>query len=167
MLANFVQLLVPQSVAWNWWHYEVPEPKRMIYTYSTSIEPLCQDLISRFGPEEPDLLEELDQIRYTVHDAANQKDCTVHFQDVLRITSQLGWSPMQGLAIARAKCDPELHIDLDLPNASTDLGAYIRTVGQIQPSWHQIYGRKKPFNRPFDRPFNRPFDQLEQPNYRP
>lgn len=91
----------------------------MAYTLLVSIEPLYEALIGRFGPREPELLSELDKLRYTVQDVIAKKDIIGYFPRVLRVTGQLKWPQVKGLVVAYGKIQGESYgRDIDVPNSA-------------------------------------------------
>lgn len=87
--------------AYNWWTSELTSNGRKDLIYgSKTMAPLCDALISRFGTPEHQLLKQLNQIRYTRKDAAEQKPATAFVGQVITLAKRLGHTPKQSLQLA-------------------------------------------------------------------
>ena len=116
-------MTVLKEVAFNWYHYELPNVVKWALNTNESINPWCQALIERFGPTQSELMSQLESSRYTRKDAANKKDATAYIQDLMRIGKGLKWSQSEALLTAFHHFEPALQRDLDLP---IDLTQFIR-----------------------------------------
>ena len=151
--SNLVTLL--KDKAFKWYQYELADITKWALNTNELIEPWCQALIERFGPDHTDLMTQLEACRYTRKDAAEKKDATEYFQEIMRITKGLKWKQDDSLMTAFHHFEPGLQRDLDPPEGLTQ---FIKQVQLRQSAWHAVYSS---FGKP------RPPDPRQQQQYRP
>ena len=75
--------------AYNWWTSEMTGTAQRKLLKNDEIDLLCDALKSRFGIPEHQLLNQLNQIKYTRKDAAEQKPATAFVGQVITLTKRL------------------------------------------------------------------------------
>ena len=155
---------VLKDTAFNWYQYELTDVTKWALNTNALIDPWCQALIERFGPNHSELMSQLEACQYTRKDAANKKDATTYIQDIMKITKGLKWNQQDGLMTAFHHFEPGLQRDLDPPNEG--LTQFIKQVQLRQAAWHQVYSTFGQKPRPPEPP-TRPYPPRPQQSYPP
>ena len=149
LILNNISTLL-RGVPLKWYLYELQEVTKFALINAPSVEPFCEALKARFAPEAPELVAKLHQMTYTRKDAASKRDATEFVQDVIQITSQLGWDLQMSLQTAHQQFEPQLYVFLS-PPVGSDVNSFMRDIQRNQAAWFQMYAHFTPRNTHFDR----------------
>lgn len=123
--------------AYNWWISELSNDTRKYLLNAKSINPVCDALQKRFGLPEHQLLDQLNQIRYTRKDAAERKPATAFVGQVMTLTNRL--NQKGGLQLAFTKFEPSLQSTLPYPRGDSDMDDFMEQVRIRQTAWYEQY----------------------------
>ena len=143
---RLVQLNLRQNLltsAARWHDYEIDDfQKQELRHPAVGVSAWIEALMQRFRPEQADTLHELNEARYTRHDAANKNDSVAFLHTILRLIRPVGnggLTMFDRLAMTYERFEAPLRLTLLPSEPYTTVEAFVRQLNSKRGAWFEQY----------------------------
>jgi hypothetical protein len=126
----------------RWWNNEVDELVRGGLIHTRDINNWCRVLEERFKLPPSQAMDRLDNIHYTIRDAANRRSVTAYISSIVAAAKQCGeTTEFQQVLRAWRHLDLALRAAIDEPKEGTTVKTFMDTLLAKQSNWFDIARR--------------------------
>ena len=126
----------------RWWNNEVDELVRGGLIHTRDINNWCRVLEERFKLPPSQAMDRLDNIHYTIRDAANRRSVTAYVSSIVAAAKQCGeTTEFQQVLRAWRHLDLALRAAIDEPKQGTTVKTFMDTLLAKQSNWFDIARR--------------------------